>query len=341
MKLYAKSLITFLTVLIIVSSFSVFAQEEASVQIPQSWLDALADADPNSSAAIMRKYPDIPNDWSTEALVKAVQNGLLSGSDGKILPKDNLTRAQLATIMVRAFGATEEADVSGFVDLSSDKWYYKNMAISVAMGIFRGDGTGVIRPDDTITRQEVFTVISRAFSISGYDTSVLDSFPDKDDVADWAKDATASLIGNGYISGSGGYINPKNPITRAEFAQVMKNLVDTYINESGVYSQAPSGNIVVRVPGVVFNKAKFSGDVFVGEGAGNSFTITDSTSNDRIIIRGGKSTVITGTYNNIIVVGNGLYVDISAASVVNFVNNSESTITYPQSDESDSTLNND
>ncbi len=30
-------------------------------------------------------FPDFPNDWSTPALVVAVENGLLQGSDGKAL----------------------------------------------------------------------------------------------------------------------------------------------------------------------------------------------------------------------------------------------------------------
>jgi hypothetical protein len=48
-------------------------------------------------------FSDMPNDWSTKALENAVRNGLLNGADGKIMPKENLTRAQMATIINRGF----------------------------------------------------------------------------------------------------------------------------------------------------------------------------------------------------------------------------------------------
>lgn len=51
-------------------------------------------------------FSDMPDDWSTAALEHAVENGLLQGADGKIMPNDKLTRAQMATLIVRAFGAT-------------------------------------------------------------------------------------------------------------------------------------------------------------------------------------------------------------------------------------------
>jgi len=48
-------------------------------------------------------FPDMPNDWSTEALQKALENGLLRGSDDGLLhPNSTLTRAEMAAIMNRA-----------------------------------------------------------------------------------------------------------------------------------------------------------------------------------------------------------------------------------------------
>lgn len=314
MKQISKiTLFVFLTVL---CAFSVcVSAEEGSAQVPQEWIEQYSELYPNSETAIRAKFPDIPDNWSTDALIKAVQNGLLNGTDGYLLPDERLTRAQLAAVMVRAFGASEEADVTEFVDLVSDKWYYSDMAKAVKMDIFRGDGTGVIRPDDSITRQEVFTVISRAFNIIGSDAAVLDTFADGASVAEWAKDATASLVAQGYITGADGYLNPENPITRAEFAQIMKNLVDAYITEEGVYTTIPEGNIVIRATGVVLDGVALTGNVYIGEGVGKSITFSNVTSPYRVVIRGGTGTVLTGSYENITVVGIGLTVNASGAQV--------------------------
>lgn len=60
-------------------------------------------------AATADDFTDFPSDWSAPALSQAVENGLLNGYDGKINPTGLLTRAQMATMVNRAFGATATA----------------------------------------------------------------------------------------------------------------------------------------------------------------------------------------------------------------------------------------
>ncbi len=171
-------------------------------------------------------FSDMPEEsyWSYEALNSAVTDGLLNGSDGKIYPKNNLTRAEMATILVRAYKLTEKADISEYTDVATDAWYYEYMQKACAKGLFKGDGTNKLNPDNYITRQEVFVVLSRALNLTGGKVSVLDAFSDKDLIASWALDATASMVESGYIKGSGDRINPTNNISREEFAQIMYNL---------------------------------------------------------------------------------------------------------------------
>ena len=77
-------------------------------------------------------FVDMPSDWSTDALEKAVNNGLISGFEeyGKwtIKPSANLTRAQMAAIVNRAFGATDKASISGVRDVSSGDWFAEDIA---------------------------------------------------------------------------------------------------------------------------------------------------------------------------------------------------------------------
>ena len=75
-------------------------------------------------ASAATTFADMPNDYSTKALEAAVANGLLNGSNGKIMPNDKLTRAQMAAIISRAFGATEQASLTGFTDVSKSAWYF-------------------------------------------------------------------------------------------------------------------------------------------------------------------------------------------------------------------------
>ncbi len=267
-------------------------------------------------------FDDMPNDWSTTALQHAVTNGLLNGTNNKLLPKDNLTRAQMATILVRALGAKEEGDISSFTDVKKSAWYYSAMAISYKMGIFRGDGAGKLNPDAAITRQEAFVVLSRAFSLSSSTTSGLSKFSDSASVATWAKEGLEGLIINGYVAGSNGKLNPTSRITRAEFAQVMYNLIKTYGNtaEDISFSGELHGNMIIRgdkvknVKNLIIN-----GDLIVGDGIPSGFDFDNVTVNGRVVIRAKGSFTFDGTANELIIASENSQVTISSDSTVSKV----------------------
>ena len=208
-------------------------------------------------------FSDMPDNWATAALKKAVENNLLAGSDGKIMPDASLTRAQMATIMSRAFGATELADISSFSDVKEDAWYYEYMAKAVKMGVFKGDGAS-LNPENNITREEAFTVLARAFALENAGADVLVDFVDKDSVSSWAVPTVAAIVKNNYAKGSDGYLNPNSNITRAEFAVLMDNIVKVYITSPGVCNSVEKGNVVVRTNGVTFSGVKIEGDLILG-----------------------------------------------------------------------------
>lgn len=264
-------------------------------------------------------FDDMPNDWSTTALQHAVSNGLLNGTDNKLLPKDNLTRAQMATILVRALGATEAGDISSFTDVKTTAWYYNAMAISYKMGIFKGDGAGKLNPDAAITRQEAFVVLSRAFSLTSTAPSALNKFSDSNDVASWAKEGLAGLVVNGYVGGSNGKLNPNSKITRAEFAQVMYNLIKTYgnVSEDIPTNGEIQGNVIVRGDKMTsLSNVKINGDLIIGDGVPGGFKFNDVEVNGRVIIRAKGSFSFDGIASELILVPENSDVMISSNSTI-------------------------
>jgi uncharacterized protein YjdB len=258
--------------------------------------------------AFATEFSDMPDDWSTKALENAVANGLLKGDNGKIMPNENLTRAQMATIVNRAFGATEKSSIDGFTDVKKDAWYYDEMSKAVQMKTFIGSGDKLY-PDNSITREEAFIVLARAFKLSGVNENALDKFSDKDNISDWAVDGVASLVATGYIAGSNGRINPKQNITRAEFAQVMDNLLKNYINKEGTYTEDYSGNLMINVPNVTLKGLTVTGDLIIGDGVGDGeVTLDDVTVTGRVLVRGGGE-------NSIKIIGNSNIKNIIIARV--------------------------
>ncbi|WNX84479.1 S-layer homology domain-containing protein [Agathobaculum sp. NTUH-O15-33] len=246
-------------------------------------------------AASPSDFADMPSDWSRPALENAINNGLLNGSDGKINASGLLTRAELAAIVNRAFGATKTADISAYTDVPASAWYYADMQKAVHMGTFEGSN-GKLSPASAITRQEAFTVLARAFSLADGSASSLSKFSDASAVSSWAKGPVAALTEAGYVNGSGGKLNPTASITRAEFAQIADNLVSAYLPKE--YTGTADGNAMVREAGAVLDKADIKGDLILGDGVDDgNVTIRDSKVAGRLVVRGGgvHSIIISGS----------------------------------------------
>lgn len=243
----------------------------------------------NAFAASPSDFSDFPSDWSTTALTNAVENGLLNGSNGLINASGQLKRAEMAAIVNRAFGATATASLSGYTDVPQDAWYYADLAKAVQMGTFEGSGSQ-LNPDDAITREQAFVVLARAFALPDGSASSLSRFSDGNAVSSWARGSVAALVENGYIEGSNGALHPQDSITRAQFAQVMDNLVSTYVTEAGTVTELEPGNVIVRVDGVTLQGVTVDGDLILADGA-DDVTLTDVTVSGKIIVRGGADQV--------------------------------------------------
>ncbi|MDD4445934.1 MAG: S-layer homology domain-containing protein, partial [Eubacteriales bacterium] len=248
-----------------------------------------------AAAGSQVEYTDMPaeNHWSFSSLNAAVENGLLNGFDLNgahfIKPGEALTRAQMATIVNRAFGAQAAASLTGVTDVPSNAWYANEMAKAIQMGTFMRDAK--MRPNDSITRQEAFVVLARAFKLKdkGIVFTPLNAFSDKAQAASWAQPELSAMTAAGYIEGSGGMLHPRDTITREEFAKVMDNMVKQYIDVAGTYTEvAAEGNIVIRVPGVTLDGVDIDGDLVIGDGVGNGDAILKNiTVEGRAVIRGG------------------------------------------------------
>ena len=237
-----------------------------------------------SSAVFAADFVDMPDDWSTSAIQNAVSNGLITGSDGYVYPNNNMTRAEMATIMVRACGATNDADISAFTDVSTDDWFYSSMSKAVAMGAFNGSDNK-LNPNNNITRQEA---------------SVIDTFKDGNMVADWAKSGVAAIISKGYVGGADGKLNPTANITRAEFAVVMDRLVKYYIDDPETTTLPTDGNVMIRVGGLKLDGITTDKLVVVGDGVGTSeMSIANADFTEAFVVRGGANVLVDGAFANI------------------------------------------
>lgn len=241
----------------------------------------------NAFAADLSQYRDFPNDWSAKSLEQAIDDGLLNGSNGMIDAKGLLTRAQMAAIVSRAFGAAKTASLDDYRDVLPSAWYYSDMGKAVKMGAFQG-ANGLLNPDAPITREEAFTVLARAFALEDGGSATLKDFVDGGTVSSWASESVAALVAGGYVNGANGMLNLKNNITRAEFAKVITGMAASYVGAEGVSGKTVEGNMIVRESGASLSGMTINGDLIIADGA-DKVSLDGVKVTGRIVIRGAST----------------------------------------------------
>lgn len=233
--------------------------------------------------------------WYAEAVSAAVDNGLLYGRSSNVIdPNGDLTRAEMAAIINRAFGCYKTADISQYKDVAKNAWYYKDVQLAVQMGTYNGRSASMA-PDAPITRQEAMTVVARALELDydSYSKTDLAQFSDAGKVSNWALPYVKAMVGAGYIHGRTSGLAPQDTITRAEFAQIFYNIIKTYITTPGTYEKDHDGNLLIRCADVTLKDMTVSGDLILGNGiADGKITLDHVTVTGRLVVWGGGTKAV-------------------------------------------------
>ena len=122
-----------------------------------------------TSAASFSDADEIVN---KEAVEITAGLGLFAGSDGKFNPKGNVTRAQMATIIVKMlYGSEINADqfkgTNKFNDTAAFEggWAEGYINLCANLGIVKGFGDGSFKPGQSLTTAEAVTMIINALKV--------------------------------------------------------------------------------------------------------------------------------------------------------------------------------
>ena len=234
--------------------------------------------------------------WYAEAVSAAVDNGLLYGKSSTIIdPNGDMTRAEMAAIINRSFGCYKAADISQYKDVSKNKWYYKDVGLSVQMGTYNGRSSSSMAPDAPISRQEAMTVVARALELDydSYSKTDLSKFADRDKISNWALPYVRAMVGADYIHGRTKGLEPLDNITRAEFAQIFANIIGTYIVSKDTYDKDIKGSVLIRTDDVELKNMTVDGDLIIGCGASDGKIVLDNvTVKGRLLVWGGGTKAV-------------------------------------------------
>ena len=169
-------------------------------------------------------FNDIENHWAKNEIIDFANKGYLNGrSDGKFYPNDTITRAEFVKVINKMFGLTKTSGVT-FSDVPDGYWAKTEIDIAFTNGVAKGYGEGKFKPDAPITRQEAIKMIANYLKISDTNHDKISTFPDYNQIADWAKNELEAAVEKGYIKGNGGMILPKANMSRAEAVTMLSRI---------------------------------------------------------------------------------------------------------------------
>ncbi len=120
------------------------------------------------------RFEDVKtNDWFYNAVAYLDQSDFFYRNTGTAYkPNEPITRAEFVDLAVKASSLSAKNNISGFADVTSEHFYYDSIISAANAGIVNGYEDNTFRPDNTITRAEVVTVINRLLGLKVSDKTV-------------------------------------------------------------------------------------------------------------------------------------------------------------------------
>jgi len=177
-------------------------------------------------------YNDVlESDWYYDSVTWATSNSLVNGVSqsifGASLP---MSRGMTADFLYRLEGSPAVSWTSLFSDVNSNHTTAINWVASC--GLMSGYGNNKFGPTDTLTREQMATILYRYAQYKGIDTSQkadISRFSDSVDVSRYALDAMRWANGEGLVNGtSKTKLSPSKTITKAEAATIFMRFCEKF-----------------------------------------------------------------------------------------------------------------
>ena len=161
--------------------------------------------------------------WYHTGVDYCVEHGLMNGiAPTRFDPESSVTRAMLVTILYRTEGKPAvTGKTNPFHDVPNGEWYTDAVVWAAAQGIVNGVSETSFAPDDSITREQIATILYRYAKGEPPKMNVLATFADVGSVSGYARDAVNWAVDQGIINGMDGRLAPIEGATRAQIATIL------------------------------------------------------------------------------------------------------------------------
>ena len=156
--------------------------------------------------------------WAEVHIEKWINDGLITGYPaGQFKPDNSITRAELVSLVNRAFKIPESNASHNFSDVKPSDWFYDDVMSGQAAGYISGYTDGTFKPNNPITRQEAAALLAKLLNLGSDNASAMASFGDYQSIGQWAEAAVNGVVTHGIMNGfPDKTFRAQKNITRAE-----------------------------------------------------------------------------------------------------------------------------
>ena len=184
-------------------------------------------------------FKDTLNHWSNKEVLFLAKRGIVKGTgDGIFNPNSLIKKAEIIALVNRVIIENKEKIVvnnDNIKDIGDGKWYDSDMRIAYSLGILNKDYLAKIYPEKEPYREEVVDIIVRAIKVM--DIPISDElkkyngkFKDYEQISPLKRENMNIAINLGIIKGDGENLKPRDKITRAEVAAIIKRFYEYIIS---------------------------------------------------------------------------------------------------------------
>lgn len=162
-----------------------------------------------------------------ESIRKLYKAGIIEGIETtKFYPDKSINRAEIAALLLRMAGKSNESAPAEFSDVSSDSWYYNTVGVCKKYGIIDGYDDNTFRGEETISDLQLAVLAARTLRNEGTaaESDVKQTIKLPDNIPTWAAGDITYAIKYGLITEEEAGELSENRMTRGETAVILYRL---------------------------------------------------------------------------------------------------------------------
>ncbi|CAH1205519.1 hypothetical protein PAECIP111893_02364 [Paenibacillus plantiphilus] len=204
-------------------------QQDAVIQMPHNSIYAVVETD-------RIEFADMQGHWAESEVEKLGSKRIVRGiTINDYAPNRNITRAEFASLLVRALGIKTDRTGAGdvFKDVAITSWYSTEVEAAFRAGLVNGISSTHFAPEAQITREQIALMLMNAHALVKEEFNSIEqipnsltSFTDASEVSAWARAAMSEAVASKLIQGmSTDLLAPAESATRAQAAVMLHRLM--------------------------------------------------------------------------------------------------------------------